>query len=331
MSRNMSSLAIAPVDILRFALDHSDVGVALVTLVGITGSSPRAIGAQMAVATDGSSLGSFSGGCIEAAIVGEALSVLAAGESRLVRFGAGSPYIDIRLPCGGGIDLLLTPNPDRRALAEILVQLDARERAAMRIATTHIATGEPGDAPTGWSGDIFHVGFVPRLRIVAMGHGDALLATARLAYFYGAETHALSPSPDDIALLRADGIEATLLKDHVRTPELKPDDWTAFAILFHDHAWEENLLPWVLRGPHFSVSAIGGGPSRISRRAMLLREGFAEAVANQFNRPAGLIPATRDPAALALSIISEIIDRFQTLRATVSLSEFPERMAAAAE
>ena len=64
---------------------------------------------------------------------------------------------------------------------------------------------------------------------------------------------------------------------------------------------------------------------------MLLREGFAEAVANRFERPAGLIPATRDPAALALSIISEIIDRFQTLQATISLAEFPERMVAAAE
>lgn len=327
----MISLAITPADILRFALDYSDAGAVLVTLVGITDSSPRAIGAQMVVAADGSSLGSFSGGCIESAIVGEALSVLASRESRLVRFGEGSPYIDIRLPCGGGIDLLFTPRPDRRMLADILDRLEAREPAMMRIAATNISAAEPGDAPTGWSGDIFHVAFVPRLRIVMMGHGDALLATARLAYFYGAETRAFSPSADGTALLRAHGIEATLLGSLARTPELERDDWTAFAFLFHDHEWEEALLPWVLRGPHFSVSAIGGRLSRISRRNMLLREGFAEAVANRFDRPAGLIPATRDPAALALSIISEIIDRFQTLQATVPLAEFPERMAAATE
>jgi xanthine dehydrogenase accessory factor len=327
----MSSLAITPEDILRFALDYSDGGAVLVTLVGITASSPRAFGAQMAVAADGSSLGSFSGGCIEAAIVGEALSVLAAGESRLVRFGAGSPYIDIRLPCGGGIDLLFTPRPDRRMLADILGRLETREPAMMRIAATNIAAAEPGDAPTGWSGDVFHVGFVPRLRIVAMGHGDALLATARLAHFYGAETHAFSPSPENVALLRADGIEATLLEGLARTPELECDDWTAFAFVFHDHEWEETLLPWALRGPHFSVAAIGGRPSRTSRRSMLLREGFTEAVANQFDGPAGLIPATRDPAALALSIVSEIIDRFQTVQAKVSLEKFPERMVAASE
>ena len=327
----MSSLAITPTDILRFALDRATTGAVLVTLVGITGSSPRAIGAQMAVAADGSSLGSFSGGCIEAAIVGEALSVLAAGESRLVRFGKGSPYIDIRLPCGGGIDLLFTPRPDQRALAEILGRLEARKPAMMRIAATNIAAANPSGAATGWSNDIFHVGFVPCIRILAMGHGDALLATARLAHYYGAKTHALSPSPDDIAILCTNGIEATLLKNRAREPDLKPDDWTAFALLFHDHEWEETLLPWVLRGPHFSVSAIGGGPSRSGRRAMLLREGFAEAVANQFDRPAGLIPATRDPAALAFSIISEIIDRFQTLRATVSPAEFPRQTVTVAE
>jgi xanthine dehydrogenase accessory factor len=54
----------------------------------------------MAVCADGRHLGSFSGGCIEAAIVAEALDCLKA--ARQVRCGVGSPYIDVRLPCGGG-------------------------------------------------------------------------------------------------------------------------------------------------------------------------------------------------------------------------------------
>lgn len=306
----MSSLAITPRDILRFARDRADTGVVLVTLVGIAGSSPRAIGAQMAVAADGSSLGSFSGGCIEAAITGEALSVLAAGKGRLVRFGAGSPYIDIRLPCGGGIDLLFTPSPDPLALAELLRRLEAREPAAMRIASNRISAIDP-DTAAGWSDDAFAVPYVPRVRILAMGHGDALVATARLAQYYGAETQAFSPLPEEVAALSAQGITATQLESLSKPPALASDPWTAFAFLFHDHEWEEMLLPWALRAPHLFVGAIGGLHSRAQRRDMLRRAGFGDAVVQRFDGPVGLIPATRDPATLALSIVAEIIARYQ--------------------
>jgi xanthine dehydrogenase accessory factor len=314
MSRNMSSLAITPADILRFARDRADIGVVLVTLVGIAGSSPRAIGAQMAVASDGSSLGSFSGGCIEAAIVGEALAVLAAGKGRLVRFGAGSPYIDIRLPCGGGIDLLFTPSPDPQALTELLRRLDARTLATMRIAGDRIAAIDPDMAAAGWSDDAFSVPYIPRVRILAMGHGDALVATARLAQYYGAETHAFSPLPEDVTALSAQGIAATRLESLAQPPALASDPWTAFAFLFHDHEWEEMLLPGALRTPHLFVGAIGGLHSRAQRRDMLRRAGFGDAIVQRFGDPVGLIPATRDPATLALSIVAEIIARYQDAR-----------------
>lgn len=74
-------IAAHPVDALRL-IDHGantgQEGV-LVTLVGIEGSASRAIGTQMAVLADGRHVGSFSGGCIETAIIAEALDVLASG------------------------------------------------------------------------------------------------------------------------------------------------------------------------------------------------------------------------------------------------------------
>lgn len=58
-------------------------------------------GTIMGVAQDGSFAGSLSGGCIENAVVAEALEALKEDAPRMVRFGAGSPYLDIKLPCGG--------------------------------------------------------------------------------------------------------------------------------------------------------------------------------------------------------------------------------------
>ena len=82
----------------------------LVTVIAVEGSSMRGPGTHMGVAVDGSFVGSLSGGCIENAVVAEALEALQAGEARTVRFGSGSRYIDIKLPCGGGLDIHFLPS-----------------------------------------------------------------------------------------------------------------------------------------------------------------------------------------------------------------------------
>jgi xanthine dehydrogenase accessory factor len=81
------------------------LGCVLVTLVNVEGSSPRRVGSQMAVAADGTVVGMISSGCAEAAIVAEAMSALHEGRVRTVRYGTGSPYMDVVLPCGSGIDV----------------------------------------------------------------------------------------------------------------------------------------------------------------------------------------------------------------------------------
>ncbi|WP_197486936.1 XdhC family protein, partial [Rhizobium bangladeshense] len=90
-------------EVLKFAVDaflHG--GAALATLVEIRGGAARAIGSQIAVATDGSFCGYVSGGCVEAAVATEALLAIAEGKDRVVEFGLGSRFFDIVLPCGGG-------------------------------------------------------------------------------------------------------------------------------------------------------------------------------------------------------------------------------------
>ena len=62
---------------------------ALVTITAVTGSSMRSPGTHMAVLENGEFAGSLSGGCIEAAIVSEAIDAIRASEARTVTFGAG--------------------------------------------------------------------------------------------------------------------------------------------------------------------------------------------------------------------------------------------------
>jgi xanthine dehydrogenase accessory factor len=84
--------------------------VALARVVDIDGSGPRLPGAAMAVAEDGEVIGSVSGGCVEGAVVGEALNVLDTGERRLVTFGySDDEAFAVGLTCGGTIHLFIEP------------------------------------------------------------------------------------------------------------------------------------------------------------------------------------------------------------------------------
>jgi len=101
---------------MRDLLDELDgwraegVGVALARVVGVEGSAPRGPGAAMAVNERGEVRGSLSGGCVEGAVVTEALDVLARGERRLVRFGySDDEAFSVGLSCGGTIQVFVEP------------------------------------------------------------------------------------------------------------------------------------------------------------------------------------------------------------------------------
>lgn len=309
-------IATTPTDILRFVLARTGegVGTILVTLTAIEGSSPRAIGAQMAVAEDGRYVGSFSGGCIEAAVVAEAIGTLADGRARLVRFGAGSPYLDIRLPCGGGIDLLFNPDPDPDVIAEALSRHDRREAAALRLADDGVfsAAISEGDR-AGWRDDGFYLRYAPTLRVVAIGQGEELTALARLAASLGADVSVLSPDGRALADLVDEGFDTVRLTARTILPPVRTDPWTAILSVFHDRDWEEELLPPALRLPCFYIGAIGSRRTQDIRLDTLRAAGVPEDLRRKLRTSVGLIPATRDPATLALSALSQIVQEYHRI------------------
>lgn len=124
-------MAVAGVRALRDVLQQvlrwqeQGIAVALARVVQVSGSGPRAAGAAMAVAADGRVAGSVSGGCIESAVVEEALAALADGRPRTVSFGFSDdePFA-VGLTCGGTVRLLVVPSVGDAvvALAGVLEQ-----------------------------------------------------------------------------------------------------------------------------------------------------------------------------------------------------------------
>ena len=84
--------------------------VALARVVDLEGSGPRLPGAAMAVADHGEVAGSVSGGCVEGAVVAEALKVLRDGDRRMVSFGySDDEAFEVGLTCGGTVHLFIEP------------------------------------------------------------------------------------------------------------------------------------------------------------------------------------------------------------------------------
>jgi len=278
----------------------------LVTLTDLLGRSSRAPGAHMAISQSGASMGSFSGGCVEAAVVAEALEVLETGHARLVRFGAGSRYIDIRLPCGGGIDLLFTPDPDRGTVAAITDRLTQRAPALFALEKSGGISLAAG-APEGWQGDRFLCRHDPDPALLIVGHGEETLALVRLALAYPAGVGVLSPDRSIVDHARQIGANAYRLLSPQSTDAVMADPFTAIIFLFHDHDWEADLMMKALSTPAYFIGAMGSRGTHALRCEELRRRGVSKMDVDRIIGPVGLIQAVRDPAMLAVSILAQLV------------------------
>jgi xanthine dehydrogenase accessory factor len=254
-------------------------GVGLCTIVGIDGSFSRRIGAQLAVHPNGALTGSLADGCLERQLASE---VAAATVPVVKRFGEGSPLIDFRLPCGGGLDVLIDPAPDPVACRAAAERLYRREPAMLALPCAEL----PERC------------YVPALRLQLFGEGPELEALADLAAVAGFD--ARIHGRDAFALgARPDGIEA--------------DPWTAVVLLFHDHEWEQPILEWALDGPAFYIGAQGGAPARETRLERLAARGVASGPLARVRSPIGMIARSREPGVLSLSVLAEIVGDYEAL------------------
>ncbi len=258
-------------------------GVGLCTIVGIEGSYSRRLGAQLAVSADGRLAGSLADGCLERQLVSELRQMGGAGEPVVRRFGAGSAQIDFRLPCGSGIDVLIDPVPNREACRHAVSLLDTRQSAFLPL------PGAPASFGTRH--------YVPPPRLLIFGEGPEPEALAYLAAGSGIAVErpgagmALGDAPADVPV----------------------DPWTAIVLLYHDHEWEQPLLRWALGTAAFLIGAQGGLRTRAQRLEQLAAAGFTAGDCARIISPIGLIPRTREPLVLALSVLAQVVERHEHL------------------
>jgi xanthine dehydrogenase accessory factor len=314
----------APDDVSNvFALLHDGIerriAGALITIVEVEGGSARGLGAQMAVLADGRYCGYVSGGCIEPAIASEAMRCIEGKRDAVLRFGVGSPFLDIRLPCGGSIEVHIHVNLDKLMIAQAIEHRARRDAFAIEFVPTsgHSALRFPIDKEqrSGWHNDTFRRCYAPQTRLLLIGRGLELEQTVRIAASAGLDVVAFCADDDSAAAATAVGAATTRLTTPRLVPALPIDAWTAVVFLFHDHDWEAALLPAALKAEPYFIGAMGSRRTHQFRRERLLAAGVPQRDVDKVKGPIGLFGPTRDAASLALSILAELTERRLQLEA----------------
>jgi xanthine dehydrogenase accessory factor len=282
---------------------------ALATLVRVDGPSPRAPGAQMAIAADGGVAGYVSGGCVEGSVATVGREVAETGVPRHLVFGAGSPFSDVRLICGSRIEVFV-----ERARAEdetLRVVLDAGE--ARRVVTrwawpdgrAEIRTAEDSIVGVDESGAVWKR-YDPPTRVIVLGQDPVALATVRMASLMGYETvlaRRLGPSsaPPQFSSRYMAAAPAEALS------RIAPDRWTAVVTTTHDLDDDHEALDYALRSPAFYVGALGSR-LRVADRVMKLEQaGLDWEDIRRLRAPVGLDIGAATPMEIALSILGDIV------------------------
>jgi xanthine dehydrogenase accessory factor len=275
-------------------------------MIATDGSAPRPVGSQMAIAENGKAVGNITGGCAEAAIIAEAQARMAQGKSGSVRYGAGSPYIDIRLPCGSGIDVYFDVAFPDDALTQLLTAREQRRPAYLYIDPVALATRVTvGDKPVLGAG--YGRSFPPVTRLVMVGKGPMVPILAQLARASDFEVIALSSEPETLEATAPFAVRA----EYLATPEsfrfTEFDPWTAFVSLFHEHEWEPPILSRALQSTCFYVGALGSRRTSEARVATLREMGLTDTLIARLHAPVGLKLGGKNPPEIALAILAEIV------------------------
>ncbi|MCR9077970.1 MAG: NTP transferase domain-containing protein [Hyphomonadaceae bacterium] len=281
---------------------------ALVFVTATEGGAVRAPGALLAVGEQ-TSIGYISGGCIDADVELQARQACAKGESRALRYGAGSPFVDLPLPCGGAIEVFIACNPDITSIMSARDRLISRQEAELIVRTDGtIVLGSDIERPA--HGD--HVfTYCPKLRLRIAGRGADALALARVSDAAGYATHLQLVDDEDLENASAAGLPSL---ERLSTPAAisanTDDAWTAFVLLFHDQDWEVPLLQQAVRGPAFYVGAVGSRRTHANRCDALKTAGCSAEEIAAIHGPIGLVPSLRDASMLAISTLAEIVGSF---------------------
>ncbi|WP_186111184.1 XdhC family protein [Burkholderia gladioli] len=286
-------------------------GVLLVTVVRTWGSSPRPVGAMLAIREDGCVTGSVSGGCIEDDLIARVQREgIVQTRPEVLTYGIGAAEAHrFGLPCGGTLELVLEPVGRPSALHALRAAIACREPVVRRL---EIASGHAELEAAGTSCGLSFDGRTlttvhgPRYRMLVIGAGQLSAYLCRIAA--GLDYEITVCDPRDTYSEAWTVQDTTLVRD---MPDdvviaMRLDASSAVIALTHDPKLDDLALMEALRTPAFYVGALGSRRNNAARRERLLEFDVSREQLARLHGPAGLYIGSRTPPEIALSILAEL-------------------------
>ncbi len=295
-------------------------GAVLATVIETWGSAPRRVGAQLAISGAGEIEGSVSGGCVEGAVIVEALEALEEGAARELEFGVSDgDAFAVGLACGGTIRVLVEPVGSvlpEALLADLCAARAARapvayvvdlDTGARRLERDGFETRFRMDRSGFEEGSRTFVAIHnPPLRLIVVGAVHIAQALVPMARIAGYDPAIIDPRETFGAQARFPG--ETLLNDwpDEAVEQLGLDSRTALVLLTHDPKLDDPALTLALRSGCFYIGALGSTRTHAKRVARMQEAGFSEAEIARIHGPVGLDIGAAGPSEIAVSILAEM-------------------------
>ncbi len=258
----------------------------LATVVDVRGSGYRLPGARMLILADGRTVGTVSGGCLEADVLERAKRVLATGAADVFTYDTTEneeSVFNLNMGCRGVIEILLEPVDRNTGLI-----------AEMRSAYENREASENIEPP---------------IAVLLFGAGADAVPFVRIASELGWQVTVHDHRPAFLTTERFPSAEKLTLQNVDEPPgRIVADDRTAAVIMTHNYARDRFILPALLKADLFYIGALG--PK--SRTVQLLEEATADgedltdAQLARLYAPVGLDIGADTPEGIALSIAGEI-------------------------
>jgi xanthine dehydrogenase accessory factor len=316
------------------ALAWIDAGrqAALATVVETWGSAPRPVGSQLAVSADAEIMGSVSGGCVEGAVVSEALEAMEDGEPRVLEFGVSDDEaFAVGLACGGRIRVMVEPvgrgrGPDVQMIRDLCAARAARRQVAYvvdidtwdRLLMDGAAGCPLGEAVrrafredrSGFSqlddGHWFVGVHNPPLRMAVVGAVHIAQPLMVMARALGYDATLIDPRDAFGSAARFPGERIVHEWPDAALAAHGLDARTAVVTLTHDPKLDDPAIRAALAADVFYLGCLGSPKTHAKRVARLQEAGFTPDQIARIHAPVGLDIGAKSPAEIAVSILAEI-------------------------
>ncbi|MCC6071239.1 XdhC family protein [Massilia sp. GCM10020059] len=283
----------------------------LITVIKTWGSSPRPIGATLAICDDGRVVGSVSGGCIEDDLIER---VRQHGITRtlpeIVSYGITADEAHrFGLPCGGTIELAIEPLSCAGTIIELLERLERHELVARNL---NLQTGEVTLTPAAAGAaqqiadGVLTTIHGPRWRLFIIGAGQLSRFLAQVATAMDYYVTVCDPREEYRAGWQLPGVQLVHAMPDDLVIEARLDHRSAVVALTHDPKLDDLALMEALKSDAFYVGAIGSRVNNAKRRERLKEFDLTDEQLARLHGPIGIYIGSKTPAEIAISILAEL-------------------------